>query len=442
MVKNTVLKINVVFIGLFIVFGNMVTVGLNLGGGTRVIPIRIGEVLLFLGVVMVISKYRFCFFNVRHVNLFIIWVVWAFITVLLNVARYGYSVSQLIFAILYPARFLGYIFIVYAISSFMVKCNLEIKSLTNLYILLYVAICVLGFIQLALFPCAIELNEMLIDFGVVIDGYDPHINRLTSTYIDPNFLGSVMVMPIMLTVSTLLSCKKDKIVNLVLLLVQLIALFLTVSRSGLISVFISFIVFFIINVKLLKNYIYLKKSLLIGAFMIFIFGAVYFTFNIELLLRVTGFAGDPSANARFENWAVGLEIASNYFFVGIGYNLLGAYNLVVHGISGAGAYSYGNDSSLLLVWMTTGIIGLTLYLIFIGFIYDELFKIRKSNDSYVSELANSLIASLTGSLVVSFFNNLLFYILWFFPFMLYTCYFIMYYKQKIKVQKAAKDDPD
>ena len=125
--------------------------------------------------------------------------------------------------------------------------------------------------------------------------------------------------------------------------------------------------------------------------------------NIRVIDRILNFMTDPSAQARFKSWRESFEIILKNLLFGIGYNMLGAYRMAQDGQLSSST-GYGVDS-------TTGIVGLIAFVLFI-------MKIIKQKDPANSSIASLNKVIIISSLTICFFNNLLFYVLWLFPFLL------------------------
>ncbi|HHD2753324.1 TPA: O-antigen ligase family protein, partial [Clostridium perfringens] len=257
----------------------------------------------------------------------------------------------------------------------------------------------------------IDYYAVLSKFNVYLLNPDPHINRVISTYLDPNYLSAILIIPINLTLILMLKEKK-KLKYLIAFLVLVATLIATVSRSGLIGLVISLgitLAFTMISVNTKKEIVFHKIILLTFILLIIIVPIVIYL-NLDssrLLQRIIGFRNDPSAIARFLSWKESFNIINDNKLIGIGYNMLGFYTGNLRTMT-----SFGVDASLLLVAITTGVLGLTLYLsYYIKKIYVLIKYMRK--DKYVF---SSLIGITVASLIMSMFNNLLFYPLWIIPF--------------------------
>ncbi|MCS4569968.1 O-antigen ligase family protein [Clostridium perfringens] len=205
----------------------------------------------------------------------------------------------------------------------------------------------------------------------------------------------------------------------------------TVSRSGLIGLAISLgitLTFSMIGVNTKKEIVFNKIILLLFIILIIIIPMVIY-FNLDssrVLQRIIGFRDDPSAIARFLSWQESFSIIKENKIIGIGYNMLGFYTGNLKTMT-----SFGVDASLLLIAITTGVIGLILYLFYyIKKLYILIRYMKK--DKYIF---SSLIGIIIASIVMSMFNNLLFYPLWIIPFFIVINFSVRDINNKYKTNK-------
>ena len=108
-----------------------------------------------------------------------------------------------------------------------------------------------------------------------------------------------------------------------------------------------------------------------------------------------------------------MDIIKDNSLIGVGYNLIGTYSDVNLDIKRGESVKYGSDSSLLLIMMTTGIIGFIYFaIITLKYIIKNI-RLRKKDIVY---LISPII--LISALICCNFNNVLFYTLWMFPVLL------------------------
>jgi len=249
-------------------------------------------------------------------------------------------------ALAYPIRFLCYVLFATVVWNF-VRLKLFSRNrllLATIFsgIFLFFA----GLVQLALLPDLETLDQSL--------GWDPHKNRMVSTFFDPNFLGMYFVICLSAVFSYLKSLADHPAKNTYRILVYsagvvfFLGICLTFSRSAwlALAVFIFFAG--------------LKNRLLLATSVSLVLLAVFAVPRVQT--RISGIT-DPqdSASFRLISWQNAWEITKDNWVFGVGYNtfryaqrdcgFLDDANLASH--SGA-----GSDSSLLLVWSTSGIFGL------------------------------------------------------------------------------------
>ena len=216
-------------------------------------------------------------------------------------------------------------------------------------------------------------------------GWDDHYYRLTSTFFDPGFSASILIVGLFIFIRNRLI--KNNWLNISVILLFLVSIFLTFSRAGYLALLIVTIINF-------KNYI--NKILI--AFILLL--------TIILIIPKPQSSGVElyrlfSIKSRLINYSDTLEIFKKYPLFGIGFNNLCIYktnyllsdNIYSHSCS-------GSDSSLFLLLATTGVVGI---ITFINSAY--LFNKYLKNDIYGNLLKISFLTILIGS----FFNNNLFY---------------------------------
>ncbi len=162
--------------------------------------------------------------------------------------------------------------------------------------------------------------------------------------------------------------------------------------------FVSFLTFSILSKS--------KGLILITFLMISIFALVYSQYQVQVATP-RGVDKKGSANARLNTWEYGLSFFKSYPILGIGFNTY-RYGLrdiakapdELINVAGGGS----NDSSLLHIASTTGLIGLASFL---GFILSLLFLAWKKMNTHF--FAKAYVAGITGLFFHSFFTNSLFY---------------------------------
>jgi O-antigen ligase len=288
------------------------------------------------------------------------------ITYLINL--YRFPLKQMVLAFSYLGRF-GMYLVLAPIAYDLLERDKKYKFrniLVGGMVVSTALICILGFLQLKFFPSFYELEMHL-------QGWDPHIGRLLSTWFDPNFIGGFLAFMLGPIIALGLyfrskSNRRKYFIMAGIAFICLIAMYLTYSRSGYLAMLITLGI-----LALFKS-----RKLLVAAVLISLLG---FSFSPRVQQRTieawdsgVRFLGvdsqkplDPTAELRVWSWSFASEMISDHPWIGVGYSRY-AYEINErgHGFLGDHA-SGGSDSSLLTIWATSGIFGLLGYLS-IGFV--------------------------------------------------------------------------
>lgn len=312
--------------------------------------------------------------------------------------------SEVINGSFYLIRFIEYTLLA-IITAEIVKTKREWNQLLTTLIFSAFLIAIGGFIQLIIYPDLGKLMEF---------GWDPHRDRLVSTWLDPNFIGGLFAFIISILTGIAIHARnfKNKLCLGLLILLFAAALFLTYSRSGYLAFAISI---FIIG-------LFKSRKLLIATMVIFIIGLSLLPRAQErtedLIRSAQSFIfnttenPDPTARLRIKSWQQTLELIGKRPLFGVGYNTLGAVkfnegfveNTEVHSAS-------GSDASILTILATTGIMGLIPFLWLYICILTTAFKLwrdKKASQAHRG-YALGIFAGIVGLIGHSFFvNSLLF----------------------------------
>lgn len=266
-------------------------------------------------------------------------------------------------------------------------------------------IAILGFIQLAVYPNLTELEEI---------GWDPHINRLVSTWLDPNFTGGLLAF--IITILLGIFVHEQKIQNKSILLAASgilgIALFLTYSRSAWLACAVGITI-----VTLLKS-----RKLLIIIVGLALLGLTIspraqqrvgeLTQSLTSIIWETSDTPDPTTKLRIQSYQNTLSLIAKRPLLGSGYNTLRTVNHQEGFVSGQDIHSAGGaDSSFLTILATTGIMGLIPFLL----LYLTILKLAWQNarnkkiPPFFQGYNLGLLAALVGLVVHSTFVNSLLY---------------------------------
>lgn len=292
--------------------------------------------------------------------------------------------NEYVLSFSYTLRFFLYVLFAWLIFSNAFS-DLK-KDSTRIFLLSGIAFAALGLEQFIFFPNLSFLSYV---------GWDPHYFRTVSTFLDPNFTGAFLVLTLILLTSSYLRGGNTMTPRVFIILFTIIylALLTTFSRSSYLMFLVSGLTFSFLK----KSKIYFLSTLIL--FAILLLGFQIYT---QLVTTPRNIDRDQSASSRFNTWQQGFALFQKSPILGIGYNAyrygIAQYNLGdkkfldSHGSS-------GNDSSLLFVASTTGIIGLLAYLYF-------LFSLVSCN---YSQYRGIILPAVLGLLIHSFFANSLFY---------------------------------
>jgi O-antigen ligase len=212
-------------------------------------------------------------------------------------------------------------------------------------------------------------------------GWDPHYYRLFSTLLDPNFMGIVFVLTLLLGFG-LWKKKHKKFLLTAGQVIAFVSLLLTYSRS-------SYVAF---AVAVLCLAVLTKKWKIVAA-------AVAFTGLVFILPRIPGstlsLLRSDSSLARVGNWQESLKLIAKAPVFGFGFDTL-RYIQPASGVFVSKAAA-GLDSSVLFILATTGIAGFAAYSI----LFIAMIRTGRHTAFYI--------ASVSALLVHSLFVNSMFY---------------------------------
>lgn len=285
---------------------------------------------------------------------------------------------EVAYGFLYLLRLSAYFYFLIYVWNFVNKSAGAKKLLLDSLLVISVATAVFGWIQFVWVP---SIKPFF------VWGWDEHLFRLVGTFLDPTYLGLIVVLGLIISITRFIEFKSR--VYLFLVMFLLVSLAFTYSRASYLAFFVG--VIFI--------GIYKKKIRTIAFSVLILLGLV-------LLLPTTAnhvlsFTRSFSAIARIENYKTTFQIFSKSPVFGVGYdNLCLAYQKYIGVQSFSSHACSGSDSSLLFILATTGTIGL------IVFVFSAI-KVS----GFLSQDPNShiLISSFAALLTHSLFSNSMFY---------------------------------
>ena len=226
-------------------------------------------------------------------------------------------------------------------------------------------------------------------------GWDEHLYRIFSTFLDPNFAAVFLVFFSFLLIPKVFKGRLTESYRSVLLFYfTQLALFMTYSRTGLVALISGFFSYSIITRKL-KLFFVVTLLIVVSLF-------IFSDTKVEGLNPFR----TVSSSERITSMLHALEIVKENPIIGVGFNAYrdvqireGVRNLAGANISNADA---GTDNSILFVLATTGILGFTFFTASYAIL---LRRLHKEN----TQISRVLLSATVGLLFGSLFLNVLFY---------------------------------
>lgn len=316
----------------------------------------------------------------------LLFVASALLSLVVNVGKF--PLSEIAIGSLYLLRWLLYAGIYFVVADFPHKIRENIPFWLALAGGVFVTF---GFIQYFFYPDLRNLYYL---------GWDEHLYRMFSTFLDPNFAGGFFVLLFLLiggeTVSSYRKKQRNKMLLLALMgVLTLAAILLTYSRAAFLMLITSSLVFLVLLRK--------KRYAVVFALLV--------TFSLLFLPRSfqtegTNFLRVASAQARIDSLGNALTIIKDHPLFGVGFNAYRYAQREYGFISGenwqithSGA---GTDNSFLFILATTGVVGFASYL-YLWFLILRLAIKKRTMLSLV------VISSFFGLAIHAFFINSLFY---------------------------------
>ena len=295
-----------------------------------------------------------------------------------------YELDQFLIGSLYLLRWIAYTGVYFSATSLSdkgKKYTLRFMMLSGIFIVFF------GYLQFLFYPSLRNLYYL---------GWDEHMHRMFSTFLDPNFAGVVFVLFFVFFYVFKEKFISNRLLSSLILLLTFGAIILTYSRGA----YLMFVVCALIYSILVRQWKVVAGVVLVFAILFIILSPRFYIENTNLL-RVA------SATQRLESSKQALAIFDKNP-LGVGFNTFryarekyGFKDLSLFGPSHSGA---GVDNSMVLILVTTGIPG---FLVYVYLIY-KIFRIGSFN-LRKNKMGLVLLVSLGGLLVNSLFINSLLY---------------------------------
>lgn len=304
------------------------------------------------------------------------------VSLLLNIKNF--ESQQILVSSLYLIRFTLYASLYFVFADIGKQFGEKTKKYMTISGLL---ILIIGLLQYFLYPSLKNLYYL---------GWDEHMHRLFSSFMDPNFAGVILVLFFVFFFILRDKITRDKKhLSYGILILNFIAIVLTYSRGALLMFFSSVFIYSVI----IKQWKIIGGTLILFAVLFVALSPWYYIENTNLLRTF-------STKERIKTSEQALKIFKENP-LGVGFNTYryarekyGDRDGSLFGPSHAGA---GVDNSFILVLVTTGIPGL------IAYVY-LLFKMFMLGFSKIDNRYGLVLAvSLFGLVINALFLNSLFY---------------------------------
>jgi hypothetical protein len=285
---------------------------------------------------------------------------------------------EVFYGVLYLFRVAAYFYFLIYVWNFAKINGSNRKLLINSLLVVSVASAFFGWVQFVWVP---SLRPFL------VWGWDEHLYRLVGTFLDPTYLGLIIVFGLIVSMGLFIESHKKKYLLLIMFL--LCSLAFTYSRASYLA--------FMVGAVFMGIY---KRKIKIIAF------SILALLTLILLLPTSGnqvlrFTRSFSAIARIDNYKSTFQIFSKSPVFGVGYdNICMAYQKYI-GIQSFSSHACsGSDSSLLFVLATTGVL---------GFVILVFSVIRIANSLPAGAKVQVLSSTFAALLIHSLFSNSIFY---------------------------------
>lgn len=297
--------------------------------------------------------------------------------------------QNLLIALSYLLRYILYFCIIFSVSLFE---DSSVKLFKKIMVISGFIFVVFGYVQYLYYSDLQNLFYL---------GWDEHLARFFSTFFDPNFTGSFLVLYFIFIVDSLIVLfrAKNRMFLLFLLIsaATLIGIYFTYSRSA-----------FVMLIAGIATYLMIKSNTRVLLITLISLIVVFFLFSNPVVEEFNPFR-IASSRARLDSFRGAGSIFINNPVLGVGFNAYryaqiryGYRNEIGGQTSNADA---GTDNSFIFILATSGLIGFVSFINLWRVIIFKLLKTIKREKSFSVVVFASLISLFINSL----FINSLFY---------------------------------
>jgi hypothetical protein len=365
------IKLDSLFVFLFLVvfpFGQVIRLSFNIAGFN--VPLQPIDVIVGLG-----ALYEVLFEKEKPK-------VFKYLMYFLASAIFSYVLSiyvfkfEALYGLFYLARITAYIFFLNYVWNFVKREASNKHLLLDSLLVVSVFSAIFGWVQFFTIP---DLKP----FSTI--GWDMHLYRLVGTFLDPPYLGLIIIFGLIISISRFIENKEKKYIALISFL--LISLAFTYSRASYLA-FLGATFVMALSEKKLRKVALLGVGLLVMAF--FLPTVKNHSIEITRMFSVT---------ARLSNYKEAISVSEKVPVFGIGFdNYCAARNKYIGKESFSSHSCSGSDSSLLLILATTGAVGLMVFAGSVFGIFRSLSKSREAKIFVLSSIALFIHSLLSNSL--------------------------------------------
>lgn len=392
----SLLKVLLIFTILSIIPGQIIRIPITQNANVTISDTSV-FLFVFLFIIHSLAVKKSIKVNTKITSFFIIF---SLIAASSNIfALQNFSLKEVVSSSMFLIRFIFYFLLLVAVSNIISKK--QAQNWLNVILASCSIFILFGFLQLIFVP----------DFTILTQyGWDPHQRRLASTFLDPNFAGGLLAIAISIAIPLYFKTKNKFYV--LFSFASFIALLLTFSRSSYLAIIAS-----VLTLGFLRS-----KRLLV-AFLIV--SALSFVALPGVRTRTIGaIKVDETSQARIESWQKGLEIFKDNYILGVGFNTYrfaqSNYGFFTLDNPQGGHSGSGTDSSLLLVAVTTGIVGLFAFIAVYASVFFTAIKNAKKNTISLAVVSTFFAIFVHSQFVNSLFFPQIMLIYWILFGLLYT----------------------
>jgi putative inorganic carbon (HCO3(-)) transporter len=263
-------------------------------------------------------------------------------------------------------RMEGYITILHLTVLFILlqslfKTKRDWMILLNLFVLCGVLVCIYAIIN----PIPMKISGFT----------EPYKGRLYGSLGNPPFLASYLILIVFLVFIIICNIKKPllKPIYILIIVLNLIVIYLTVSRGVSVAIF-GGIIFFLIAWSYLSKGDLKKKIAIIFLFVVifsvlltFILGDIGFISNSKIYQRFASIPSDPSVKSRLETWKIAWNGFKKRPILGWGQeNFIGVYIVNKLPLTSKAYMFTDRAHNIIIDWIiSTGVLGLfSLFILF------------------------------------------------------------------------------